>query len=148
MKQIFYISIFACILNFAHAQKQPQPDSAFAYTRTKFLRSLEQKNLKELMTVVDDSITMIFPDGEIMKGKDPFHEFNAAWFRKDWKITTEILHTDIRSELAYSLVRYRYLRFKADKSEGPLSYIYLLLIFGKRENKWLLLHNQHTKILL
>ena len=148
MKRILIISVFACIVHLGHAQNSTSKDSTFILTRTKFLKSLEQKKLSDLMTIVDDSVTMIFPDGDIMKGKNRFLEFNEAWFKKDWKINTEVLSTDIRNDLGYSLVRYRYLRYKPDKTEGSLSYIYLLLIFKKRDQNWFLVHNQHTKILL
>ena len=100
-----------------------------------------------LMASVDDSLSTIFPDGEIMYSKEKYRIFNEAWFKKDWKITTQVVSTDVKNNLAYSIVKYKYTKFNPDKSARSASNIYLLLIFKKRNDQWVLVHNQHTKIL-
>ena len=148
MIKSLFIPFFLFIVHCSEAQNSIiKKDTAFTVAQKQFLNGLEQKNITALMAVVDDSLTTIFPDGEIMHSKEKYRSFNEAWFKKDWKITTEIVGTDEKSDLAYSVIKYKYIKFNPDKSEKPASHIYLLLIFKKRNNEWVLVHNQHTKIL-
>lgn len=139
--------LFTFFVQFGKAQNIVKKDTAFYTIQKRFLNALEQKNISVLMESVDDTLTTIFPDGEIMYSKEKFRTFNEAWFKKDWKITTEIVNTDLKNDFAYSIIKYKYVKFNPDKSERSASHIYLLLIFKKRNEQWILVHNQHTKIL-
>ena len=146
MKKILFISLLAFLARLGNAQDSIENDSLFIKTRDKFLLGIKQKYLPALDETVDDSITMIFPDGEIMYTKEKFLDFNEAWFKKKWEIISEVISTTVESNIAYALVRYHYYRVNPDGTDKPVSNIYQLLIFKKRKNKWTLLHNQHTRI--
>ena len=148
MKKVSSILLLLFMSLSARAQNSSDSLSTFLGARNLFLSSLEEKKLSDLAISVDDSVTMIFPDGEIMKGKTKFMQFNEAWFKKKWDIHTEIISTIIQNNIGYSLVRYEYQRYKADGSKGILSRIYLAVILKKLANKWYVVHNQHTKILI
>ena len=147
MNKFLFIPVFLFLVHLSKAQNSVKKDTTFAVIQQGFLKGLEQKNMTALMASVDDSLSTIFPDGEIMYSKEKYRIFNEAWFKKDWKITTEVVSTDVKNNLAYSIVKYKYTKFNPDKSARSASNIYLLLIFEKRNDQWVLVHNQHTKIL-
>jgi ketosteroid isomerase-like protein len=118
----------------------------FKTTIVSHVHALEEKNLADLAATVDDSVTLIFPDGVMYKTMEKYLQFHNAWFKKGWELSPEILHTDEGPNLAYALVKYKYSRYNPDKSEKSISNTYLLLIFKKRKDLWLLVHEQNTKI--
>lgn len=148
MNKLLFILVFSLFIASGKAQSLVKNEPSFVASQQRFLDGLEQKNIGILMESVDDTLTTIFPDGEIMHTKEKFRAFNEAWFKKDWKITTEAVNNEEKNDLAYSLIKYKYVRFNPDKSEKSASHIFLLLIYKKVNNQWILVHNQHTKILL
>lgn len=148
MKNLFIISTLLCVSISVNAQNSIDQQDTFQKVRDLFLSGLENKKISDLNTVVGDSVIMIFPDGELMKGKKRFMEFNEAWFKKKWDIKTEIVSTDLQDNIGYSLIRYKYQRYKIDGTSGQLSDIYLVVILKKVADKWFVIHNQHTKKLI
>ncbi|WP_221391741.1 hypothetical protein [Dyadobacter sp. NIV53] len=85
MKKVLFISLFIFSAWVCEAQNQIEKDTVFTKARDRFLLGIRQKYLPALDETVADSITMIFPDGEIMYSKEKFLEFNEAWFKKSGK---------------------------------------------------------------
>jgi ketosteroid isomerase-like protein len=137
------IILFAAFSNKALSQKQ----SSFRLALNKHLNAISTKNLTDISATVDDSIILIFPDGEVLKSKNKFVEMHQNWFKDSlWKMTTEVLNTIEDKSLAYANVKYKYSKFKPDGTALSVSNTYLLLIFKKEKNSWKVIHDQNTKI--
>lgn len=147
MKKALILFLFLVSFSRVFAKHSTDKDSSFSAARDHFLQSLENKDLSGLMEAVDDSVTMIFPDGDLMRSKISYLKFNQAWFKKNWKITAKVLVTQENGITGYSLIKYKYIRYDTNGSVKSESNIYLILIF-QRKQQWLLVHNQHTKVLV
>ena len=146
MKRISLVTFAMTLLSIAaFGQKKTE----FRATLEKHLNAVAAKNINDIKATVADSVTLIFPDGDVLKSKQKFVDFHKDWFKDStWKMTTEILKTTESNTLSYGLVKYQLSRFNADGSVKSQSNTYLLLIFEKQKTGWKLLHDQNTKITL
>lgn len=120
---------------------------SFNETLQKHLDAISQKNLDVIKATVADSVTLIFPDGEVLRSKQKFVEFHINWFKDPaWKMTTEILRVQEDGQLAYGLVKYKLINYNKDGSTKSQSTTYLVLVFEKQKSGWKLVHDQNTKI--
>jgi ketosteroid isomerase-like protein len=116
-------------------------------TLEKHLNAVSTKNIDVIEATVADSVTLIYPDGEVLKSKQKFVDFHKDWFKDTaWKMTTEILKAGEGGTLSYGLIKYQYTKLNSDGSVKSQSDAYLLLIFEKQKNGWKLVHDQNTRI--
>ncbi|MCB0184074.1 MAG: hypothetical protein KDE31_07415, partial [Caldilineaceae bacterium] len=68
------------------------------------------------------------------------------WFAdQEWQMTTELVNTQVSSEMASALLLVNYA--DVDEDGHPVQFQYFLnLIFAKRNGKWLVIHDQNTII--
>ena len=139
------IIIASCEIAFA----QPNAGLDFKSTLQKHLNAITNRNLNGIAATVSDSVTLIFPDGELLQSKEKFVAFHKNWFDdKLWKMTILSVSTKESSTLSHALVKYHYIETNNDKTIKSESHTYLLLIFSKEKSGWRLLHDQNTKITL
>jgi len=124
-----------------------QPTATFRSTLIKHLDAITQKNLADIAATVADSITLIFPNGEVLKSKQRFVDFHREWFKENWKMATETISVSESPTLANALIKYHYREWDANQKLKSESDTYLLLIFRKEKDGWKLFHDQNTKIL-
>lgn len=126
-----------------------QKKTDFRATLEKHLGAVAAKNIDIIAATVADSVTLIFPGGEVLQSKQKFVDFHKEWFKDTaWKMTTEILKTTEGGTLSYGLVKYQYTNLNSDGTVKSQSNAYLLLIFEKQKDGWKLIHDQNTKITL
>lgn len=144
MKHFFSILfLLFSIPNFA----QQKVTADFKTTLSNHLKSISDKDLKGIEATVSDSVTLIFPDGEVLKSKKKFVEFHINWFKDlNWEMKTRILQLREEPQLAYALVEYQLTNYTDAHQIKSRSTTLLLLIFEKQNEVWKLIHDQNTKI--
>jgi ketosteroid isomerase-like protein len=120
--------------------------TSFRSILIKHLNAIDQKNLADIEATVADSVTLILPNGEVLKSKKSFVDLHREWFKENWKMATETISVRESSTLAHALVKYHYKEWDADQKLKSESNTYLLLIFEKGKDGWKLVHDQNTKI--
>jgi ketosteroid isomerase-like protein len=122
-------------------QAENQP---FSVVLDSHLKAIQVRDLVGLLATVHDSVTLIFPDGRALVSKSEFASFHKEWFAdKKWKMEFTILKKTETQSISYALVRYKYW----DTEHGDPRENFLMLIFKSENDRWLLLHDQNTKIL-
>ena len=148
MKRLLIFRLLVLLFTFSNKAISQQQQS-FLTVLNEHLNAISSRNLPVISATVADSVTLIFPDGEVLKSKRKFLEMHQDWFKDSlWKMTTHVLNTMESKSLAYASVKYRYARLKPDGTESAVSVsdTYLVLIFKKEKNDWKLIHDQNTKI--
>ncbi|MCB0106153.1 MAG: SgcJ/EcaC family oxidoreductase [Caldilineaceae bacterium] len=94
----------------------------------------------------DGSLMMILPNGNLLDSYEEIVELHQDWFAdQEWQMTTELVNTQVSSEMASALLLVNYA--DVDEDGHPVQFQYFLnLIFAKRNGKWLVIHDQNTII--
>ena len=143
----YFFSFLAVFLFATNVPAQKQNTTDFTTTLHTHLKSITDKDLKGIESTVADSVTLIFPNGEVLKSKKKFVDFHFDWFKDpNWEMVTEVLQTKESSSLAYALVKYQLTSYTDQHQLKSKSTTYLLLIFEKQKTDWKLIHDQNTKI--
>ncbi|WP_392486567.1 YybH family protein [Haloimpatiens sp. FM7315] len=109
------------------------------------LSSMKNKDLAAFMSTVRlDDVTLIMPNGTLIRDKVEFVELHKDWFMdEDWALDYEILKTEESAEMAYVLTAVNYK--DCDEKGNPVYMNYYLnLIFRKCGEDWLLIHDQNA----
>jgi ketosteroid isomerase-like protein len=110
------------------------------------LDAIQNHDLSSLLSTVHDSVTLIFPNGQLLKSKKEFADFHEGWFKaNNWSLSPTIEKTIKSDSVSYSLVRYQYEDIDSAGIRSKPRSNYLLLVF-KRDQGWKLIHDQNTRI--
>ncbi len=94
--------------------------------------------------VPDDRLTVILPNGSLIKGYDNIIKFHENWFKDmDWSINFSVINKLIGSDLSSALIEVKYNDVNEEKEAYHLEF-YLNLIFSKENSNWLLIYDQNT----
>lgn len=146
MNYFFSILVLTVLSINGFAQKKNSAD--FRSTLDYHLKSISGRDLKGIDATVADSVTLIFPDGDLLKTKKNFLEFHINWFKDmNWEMSTQVLQSKEELQLAYALVKYQLTGYTEDHKIKSKSTTYLLLIFEKQKEGWKLIHDQNTKVM-
>ncbi len=92
----------------------------------------------------DDRLTVILPNGSLIKGYDRIIKFHENWFKDmDWSIDFSVINELIGSDLSSVLIEVRYNDINEEKEPYQLEH-YLNLIFIKENSDWSLIYDQNT----
>ena len=92
----------------------------------------------------DETLHMIYPDGEKVMVLDTIVQLHRDWFaRDDWTFEYDIIKKDVVGDLAYALLDIDYTR-KGEDGQDNLIEFYLNVIFKYKNDKWVLVHDQNT----
>lgn len=134
-------------IGYCQSAAQGHGENNFKTILSKHLKAISERNLDDIISTIADSVTLIFPDGEMLTSKQSFIDFHKEWFKDPtWKMTTTTLSTSEGKELSYGLVKYRFTKGSADGATQSQSDTYLLLVFKRQKNGWKLIHDQNTRI--
>lgn len=126
-----------------------QDNQNFEAILKKHLDAIVNRDINGIAATVDDNVLLIFPDGDTISTKEKFIAFHKDWFKDSlWKMTTSIQKTVKTESLCYALVKYQITKYKPDATIASQSNTFLLLIFKKEKQNWLLIHDQNTKLSL
>jgi hypothetical protein len=109
------------------------------------LNALAKRDLDSFLeTINKEKITLILPNGMMIKNYEHFSQFHKDWFLDtDWNITYTILNITTTSEMAMVLMSVNYSDLDQAGNIYRLTY-YLNLVFEYQEGKWLLTFDQNT----
>lgn len=121
---------------------------SFDETLQRHLGAIQNRDLDTMMATVsvDPGPTLIFPDGQLLTGKQAFHDFHETWFADtQWRIDISEVRRVVSAEMATVLLRYTY-RDVPEPGEGNPRSTFLVLVFQLIDDEWLLVHDQNTRI--
>lgn len=142
LKTLAMTAVLACII-FACANNEKD----FQETLKTHLAAVEGRDLGALMPTIADSITLILPNGSSLYTKDEFEKLHVEWFKETkWKWTPSVIKTTVSPSVCFAYVIYQYDEMDSTGSISPGRKTHLLLIFKKIYGRWLLVHDQNTRI--
>lgn len=110
------------------------------------LAAIAARDLPALLATVAEDITLILPGGQLLDGKTAYRKFHEEWFaEKGWTMGIKELRRDVGDAHAVVLVQTDY-RDKDDKGAEIRAQSYLVLVWKRVGNRWLLVHDQNTRL--
>jgi len=108
------------------------------------LAAVRGRDLTAYLDTVHDDVTVVLPNGRLLRGKDDVGAFHRDWFADpDWRMETEVVSTAEAGDTGAVVLRVDY--HDVDGSGTPYSKAYLLsLVFARTGGRWRLLHDQNT----
>ena len=119
----------------------------FQQTLDKHLRAIQERNLAALAeTLPPDELVLIMADGRLVREAAEFLELHRGWFEsKTWSLQTELVSRLETSELAVVVLRLAY-RDTPSGSQPIRQDSLLTLVFQRRPQGWVMVHDQNTPI--
>lgn len=122
---------------------QEEVQAGFDALLGRHLAAVNARDLDTYAATLADDVTVIFPNGEEVQGRDAVVEFHREWFADDqWVFEPQVIEAHASGNLANALVRYSY----RDTPDGPPRDRWLALMFRDDGDGWLLYHDQNTPI--
>jgi uncharacterized protein (TIGR02246 family) len=119
----------------------------FDATLQTHLRAVQNRDLEGLLATVADSVTLLLPNGRMLSTKEEFENLHIGWFaEKNWTWTPTLIRTETTPSQSFALVSYIYEELDSTGNVAASRNTYLLLIFKKTDDRWLLVHDQNTRV--
>lgn len=123
----------------AQAQESPPFDAALE-AHFDAIRSRDLTAFEATVTL-RPAMTLIFPDGQILRTRREVVDLHREWFAEDdWTWEPQVVERAVGEDLAHALVRYTYTD-GAGRRESWLS-----LLFRLEDGSWRLFHDQNTRL--
>ncbi|WP_374347453.1 nuclear transport factor 2 family protein [Chitinimonas sp.] len=145
MRSCLSVFAFACAL---HAALPAQAESHFAQTLQRHLDAIDRRDSSALFDTVPDSgkLTLILPNGRLSDSAQQYREAMRDWLSEtDWKWTYQIVTQAQRGAVGWATLKVGYDDVDEARQPYHLDY-YLTLLFERRGKRWLLVHDQNTRI--
>ncbi|MBN6050673.1 SgcJ/EcaC family oxidoreductase, partial [Nonomuraea sp. RK-328] len=108
------------------------------------LAAIEARDLEGYLATVHQDISLILPNGTLLRGKEAVAEFHTAWFANtDWSTRTETVRAETAGDAAFALLSVVYDDLDPEGKPYRKPY-YLTLYFTRTDGRWLLVHDQNT----
>jgi len=121
---------------------------SFGRTLERHLQAIQDRDLEAMMATVSEQPgpTLIFPNGQLLTGKQAFREFHTTWFADtQWRMDITEVRRVVSANMATVLLRYTY-RDVPEVGQGNPRSSFLVLVFQQINDQWLLVHDQNTRI--
>lgn len=120
----------------------------FEQTLARHFKAVQERDLETFLDTVaqDGSLKMILPNGNLLDSYEEIVELHEDWFADtDWQLQAEPVTQYETADMGTALFLINYQ--DVDEMGQPVEFEYFLnLIFAKRDNKWVLIHDQNTII--
>lgn len=121
---------------------------SFQQALDRHLQAVQDHDIDAFLDTIanDGSLTMILPNGSMLDSYEEIVELHQEWFADpEWQLTTELVTQHESKEMSSTLLLVNYQ--DVDEEGEPIGFQYFLnLLFAKRNDKWLLIHDQNTII--
>lgn len=108
------------------------------------LDTVRNRDLAGFKETIDDSVTVILPNGDLLSGREEVESFHADWFDDpDWKMTTKIVSSQSDEDTGIQIHEVTYDDLDGEGEPYSMSYV-LSLSFRRKDGRWLLVHDQNT----
>jgi hypothetical protein len=117
--------------------------SSFDDALERHLAAVRERDEDTLVDTIDPAeILLVTADGEVSFDPDLFVKRHRDWFADPgWSLGTEVVHTEVGSDLGTALVRLDY------RDPGGVSHPSVLhLVFRRDGDRWLMTQDQNTPI--
>lgn len=142
LKTLAFTTFLGCI---ATACANNEKD--FQETLKTHLTAVETRDLGALMPTIADSVTVILPNGSTLYTSSEFKKLHEEWFKEtNWKWTPSVIKTNVSPSVCFAHVIYQYDESDSTGAISSSRKTHLLLIFKKIYGRWLLVHDQNTRI--
>jgi uncharacterized protein (TIGR02246 family) len=146
LRRMFRAAVIAALLIPAIAAARRLPAPSFERTLATHLAAISGRDLERLLATVDEAVTLILPNGKLLDGKAAFTRFHEEWFaEKTWSMTFRELRRVESRDLATVLLETEYRDVDA-KGAAIVSKSYLAMTFRRSGTRWLLAHDQNTRL--
>jgi ketosteroid isomerase-like protein len=138
----------SAFLLFVSAMSIADDGASFDEVLARHLAAIEQRDLPTLLDTVSDrpDFSVIFPNGSRIVGKAAFEAMHTEWFADpNWRIEFSQISRWESDGLAGALVMHE-LRDLPEPGTGNPRQTYLVLIFERVDGRWLLIHDQNTRV--
>jgi uncharacterized protein (TIGR02246 family) len=131
--------LVALLPSLAMAKRMPQ--APFEPALAAHLAAIPARDLPALLATVAEEVTLILPSGKLVEGKAAFRALHEEWFaERGWTMSFKELRRTVTRDLALVLV-------ETDYREGDQrARNYLTLVWKRIGNRWLLVHDQNTRL--
>jgi len=107
------------------------------------LATIVGRDLDGFLATIHPDITIIVPNGNVMRGADAVLEFHREWFADgDWTYETERVDAITTPSTATRIVEVTY----RDAPSEPATRFVMGLTFVREDDRWLLIHDQCTRL--
>ena len=109
------------------------------------LQAVEDRDFDTLLSTLPEQggqTVLILPHGSIDTSRDNFAAGHKEWFAdKSWQQKFEVINTIESAEMAVATIRYVYTEGNGESWNALLG-----LVFQKIDDRWVLVHDQNTRI--
>lgn len=128
-------------------RRTPYFRDAFLRTLDRHLKAVAERDLDALAPTVDRSITLILPDGIVLRGKEAFLDFHREWFADPlWRQKTTVTDMNVqRGTTAWVLVECRTETLHPDGSVAAASQAMFALTWTYKHGRWVAVADQNTR---
>ena len=108
------------------------------------LAAVAARDLDAFLATVHDGVTVVLPDGRLLRGRDEVAGLHRDWFADtDWRMDTAPVSTTVAGDTGVAVLAVDY--HDVDPAGAPVRKAYLLsLVFARQDGRWLLVHDQNT----
>ena len=119
----------------------------FRETLDKHLTAIQNRDLDALIaTLPDDELVLVMSDGKVVRTVRDFVDAHRGWFAMpDWELTTDPIHILESADIGVAVLRLDYSDLKPDHSRFH-EHSVLTLIFARRNDRWVMVHDQNTPV--
>ena len=119
----------------------------FRETLDKHLAAIQNRDLDALIaTLPDNELVLIMADGKVVRTVREFVEAHRGWFAMPtWELKTEPVHIFETADIGVAVLRLDYSDLKPDHSRLH-EHSVLTLIFARRNDHWMMVHDQNTPV--
>ncbi|MCB1606146.1 MAG: SgcJ/EcaC family oxidoreductase [Xanthomonadales bacterium] len=119
---------------------------SFDDTLKQHLQAISERDLESLLATVGDDLNLIFPNGQLVQGKENFRNIHTEWFADtQWRMEISEVSRSVGADMATVLLKYE-LRDVPEPGQGNPRSAFLVLVFAKSDDGWRLIHDQNTRI--
>jgi uncharacterized protein (TIGR02246 family) len=119
----------------------------FRETLDKHLRAIQDRDLSALTsTLPDDDLVLIMSDGRLVRSSREFADLHRGWFEsRTWTLKADPVSVTETPDLGVAVLHLEY-RDHPPGGQPVRETSYLTLIFARRGDTWVMVHDQNTPI--
>ncbi len=119
----------------------------FRETLDQHLAAIQNRDLESLVaTLPQDELMLVMSNGKIVRTVREFVDGHRSWFAMPhWELTVAAVDMFETADVGVAVLRLDYSDLKPDHSRYH-EYSVLTLIFARRGDRWVMVHDQNTPI--
>jgi uncharacterized protein (TIGR02246 family) len=127
-------------------KREPGLRRTFLRTLDRHLKAVADRDLEALAPTIDRSMTLILPDGVVLRGKDAFLDFHREWFADPhWQQKATVTDVNLQRATAWVLVDYQYETLAPDGGVVATSHAVFALTWTYKHGRWVAVADQNTR---